>query len=757
MAITKTRFIVLLILLMLLIGCGRSSITPTLTASLTPTDALQPASIQTTSVPDPTITARAYLDAWKAEDYAAMYAMLTPISKDAITEEDFTKFYRNVAAEAALSGWEYEITQNIIHPRSAQVAYNVVLHSTLVGDLQRETQMNLSLEAGQWQVQWDEALLMPELKNGNTLRMEYHTPSRANIYDRDGHALVAQSDAVAIGLDTGQVGEDTQNALLTAIYRLTGIRPEKLRDKIDAYRQNGWYLPVADVSAEDWSNLGGAVSQFSGVIATPFRARYYFNGGIAPHVVGYVSAIQQEEVEEYKRLGYNVWSDRVGQKGLEAWGEKYLSGKRGGTLYLVGPDGSIITRLAETSPEPAQAIYTTLEKDLQKGVQDALGDFRGAIVVLERDTGRVLAMASSPEYNPNLFEPQNANYSYLINDLFDPEKLPLLNRATQGQYPLGSVFKLVTISAALKSGKFTPESEYNCEYFFRELFGVELHDWTYDHYLKDGKTQASGILTLPQGLMRSCNPWFWHIGLTLYNDGLTTAVSDMARGFGLGSETGIELPEEAGQIPDPTSQVDATNLAIGQGSTLVTPLQVADFVAALGNGGTLYVPKVVEKIVSPDGTATDVFTPTIRSTLPITGTELKIVQDAMVSVVRNPRGTAYYILNPFSNSYKIPIAGKTGTAESGSGDPHAWFAGYTFAEKEGKPDIAVVVLVENGGEGSEVAAPIFRRVMEIYFLGKPQVRYPWESSIGVVPTPTPFPTETPLPGTSAEETPTPTP
>ena len=757
MAMTKTRFIVLLILLMLLMGCGRSSITPTLTASLTPTDALQPASIQTTSVPDPTITARAYLDAWKAEDYAAMYAMLTPISKDAITEEDFTKFYRNVAAEAALSGWEYEITQNIIHPRSAQVAYNVVLHSTLVGDLQRETQMNLSLEAGQWQVQWDEALLMPELKNGNTLRMEYHTPSRANIYDRDGHALVAQSDAVAIGLDTGQVGEDTQNALLTAIYRLTGIRPEKLRDKIDAYRQNGWYLPVADVSAEDWSNLGGAVSQFSGVIATPFRARYYFNGGIAPHVVGYVSAIQQEEVEEYKRLGYNVWSDRVGQKGLEAWGEKYLSGKRGGTLYLVGPDGSIITRLAETSPEPAQAIYTTLEKDLQKGVQDALGDFRGAIVVLERDTGRVLAMASSPEYNPNLFEPQNANYSYLINDLFDPEKLPLLNRATQGQYPLGSVFKLVTISAALKSGKFTPESEYNCEYFFRELFGVELHDWTYDHYLKDGKTQASGILTLPQGLMRSCNPWFWHIGLTLYNDGLTTAVSDMARGFGLGSETGIELPEEAGQIPDPTSQVDATNLAIGQGSTLVTPLQVADFVAALGNGGTLYVPKVVEKIVSPDGTATDVFTPTIRSTLPITGTELKIVQDAMVSVVRNPRGTAYYILNPFSNSYKIPIAGKTGTAESGSGDPHAWFAGYTFAEKEGKPDIAVVVLVENGGEGSEVAAPIFRRVMEIYFLGKPQVRYPWESSIGVVPTPTPFPTETPLPGTSAEETPTPTP
>lgn len=753
----KLHLFVGLIIFTLLVSCGKPSVAPTISPLPLPTDTLSPASLQTTSVPDPTETARAYLEAWKAEDYASMYAMLTAISKDAITEEDFTRFYRDVAAEAALSGWDYEITQNIIHPRSAQVAYNVVLHSTLVGDLKRETQMNLSLEGGQWRIQWDEALLMPELKNGNKLRMEYRTPSRANIYDIDGHALVAQSDAVAIGLDTGKVDPETQNALLTAIYRLTGVRPEKLRDKIDAYRQNGWYLPVADVSAEDWTKLGGAVSQFSGVIAQPFRARYYFNGGIAPHVIGYVSAIQQEEIEEYKRLGYNVWSDRVGQKGLEAWGEKYLSGKRGGALYLIGPDGAILTRLAETSPEPAQAIYTTLQKDLQKGVQEALGNFRGAIVVLERDTGRVLAMASAPAFNPNLFEPQNANYSYQINDLFDPDRLPLLNRATQGQYPLGSVFKIITISAALQSGKFTVESEYNCGYFFRELQGVELHDWTYDHFLKDGKTQASGILTLPQGLMRSCNPWFWHIGLALYNDGLTTLISNMARSFGLGSRTGIEIPEEAGQIPDPTSQVDATNLAIGQGGTLVTPLQVADFIAAIGNGGTLYTPKVVEKIEAIDGTITYQFTPTIRGTLPITGSVLQTVQDALVNVVRNPRGTAYYVINPFSTSYKIPVAGKTGTAESGFGEPHAWFAGYTYAEKEGKPDIAVVVLVENGGEGSEVAAPIFRRVLEIYFLGKPQVKYPWESQIGVVPTATPLPTETPLPGTTPEETPIPTP
>lgn len=735
-------------------GCSSATILPpTSTPPLLPTSTLAEPGVQTTRPPDVQAAAILYLDAWKAENYTAMYDMLTSISQDAITLEKFEAFYRSVAAEAALNGWDYEILSVLVNPRSAQVGYRVTLHSVLVGDLQRDTQMNLSLEQGVWRVQWDEALLMPELHNGNYLRMEYRSPSRANIYDRNGSALVAQADAVAIGLDTGLVDPENENNLLNELYRLTGVRPESLQPRLQAYRPNGWYLPVADVSAEALQAFNVDICSRQGVICQPFRGRYYFDGGIAPHVVGYVSAIQAEEVETYKRLGYNVNSDRVGQKGLEAWGEAYLGGARGGTLYLVAPDGTIITRLAETTPGPAQAIYTTLDKELQKGVQAAMSKFQGAIVVLERDTGRVLAMASSPGFNPNLFEPQNYNSSAQIMDLFDQEKLPLLNRATQGQYPLGSVFKIITLAAALESGLYAPDTEYNCQYFFTELPGVTLNDWTYDRYLRDGKTQASGILTLSQGLMRSCNPWFWHIGLDLFSRGMVTAISDMARGFGLGSRTGIELPEEAGNIPDPTSPLDATNLAIGQGNMLVTPLQVATFIAAIGNGGTLYTPHVVERIAPPDGAPTYEFKPEARATLPISAATLTTIQDAMVSVVSNPRGTAYFVLGPFSKSYGIPIAGKTGTAQSGFGDPHAWFAGYTFAEREGKADIAVVVLAERAGEGSEIAAPIFRRVMEIYFLGKPQTKYPWEAQIGVVATPTPEVTDTP----QSQEEPTPTP
>jgi penicillin-binding protein 2 len=450
----------------------------------------------------------------------------------------------------------------------------------------------------------------------------------------------------------------------------------------------------------------------------------------------------------------------VGRGGLEYFAEDSLAGVRGGVLYVVDPNKNIITQLAAKKPEPAQAVYTTIDYDLQLGLQrsNALSNgMLGAIVVLERDTGRVLAMLSSPGFNPNLFEPTNYNYSYLINDLYDPITTPLLNRATQGQLPLGSVFKIVTMSAALQSGLYTQDSTYECGYFFTELPGMEPHDWTYDHYLKDGKTQPSGLLTLPEGLMRSCNPWFWHIGLDFYNRGMFTTLSDMALGFGLGSSTGLEIGDLAGQIPEPTSQVDAINLAIAQGNTLITPLQVADFVAAVGNGGTLYTPNVIDQIVPVVGDPTYVFTPTVRGTLPVSPENLSLVQEAMVTVVMNPRGTAYrtsaYGINSFVNNTGIPVAAKTGTAESGYADPHAWFAGYTFAGRENRPDIAIAVIVENGGEGSEVAAPIFRRVLEIYFLGSPQMRYPWEAQVGVVATPTPEVTDTATPEVTETSTP----
>ncbi len=755
----KIRLLILILMAFILLGCSQSTplaLTPTVT--IPPTPSLPAPQVETTSVPDPQMVAESYLNHWKAEEYPAMYAMLTTVSQDAISEADFTTRYQGVANEAALSSWDYEILSSLKNPESGQVGYNVVLHSVLVGDIDRNTVMNLVLENGQWRIQWDDSLILPELLGGNNLMMDYRIPSRGNIYSSDGRALVAQADAVAIGLDTSAVDPGQEDALLGEIYRLTGVHPDTLSGMIEAWRPFGYYLPVADISVDALAPREAVLAGYSGVILQPFRTRYYFDDGISSHLLGYMSLIQPDEVDYYKRLGYRV-DERVGRDGLEYYAEKSLAGVRGGVLYVVDPNKNIITQLAAKDAQPAEAVYTTLDYDLQLGLQrsNALSaGMKGAIVVMERDTGRVLAMLSSPGFNPNLFEPANYNYSYMINDLYS-DSTPLLNRATQGQYPLGSVFKIITMSAALESGLYTKDSEYPCGYFFTELQGMQPNDWTYDHYLKDGKTQPSGTLTLPQGLMRSCNPWFWHIGLDFYNRGMYTTISDMARGFGLGSSTGIETGDLPGQIPDPTSAVDAINLAIAQGNTQVTPLQVADFIAAVGNGGTLYTPHIIDRIVPVVGDPTYVFTPTVRGILPVSPENLSIVQNAMVSVVMDPRGTAYrtsgYGVNSFVSSTGIPVAAKTGTAESGYADPHAWFAGYTFAGRENRPDIAVAVLVENGGEGSVVAEPIFRRVLEIYFLGSPQMRYPWEAQVGVVATPTPEVTETATP--EVTETPSP--
>jgi penicillin-binding protein 2 len=735
-----------LLLVTLLISCQQKARpTPTATSipTITPTSTstLGQPEKYTTSVPDASNTILAYLDAWKAEDYETMYSLLTAISRDAISQDDFTARYSNVYTEAALTNIDYEILASLVKsPYASEVSYRVTLHSILVGDIQRDTVMHLSLEAGQWRVQWDSTLILPELAGGNYLKMEYHTPSRGNIYDQNGHALAAYTDAWALGLDTGLVSTDYETALLSLIYEATGKRPEEIRPTLDAYRISGWYLPIADLSAEEIEAYYQRLLRYDGVLLNPFRARYYSGEGVAAHVTGYVAVIQADQVEQFKRLGYNPWSDRVGQAGLERWGESYLAGKRGGTLSVIAPDNSTVTILASTEPQAADSIYTTIDKDLQEEARSMLKGFgAGAIVVLERDTGRVLAMASTPGYNPNLFEPSNRNSSELIAKLFDPQTLPLYNRATQGQYPLGSVFKIINMSAALQSDLYTAESEYLCGYHFTELSDITLNDWTWDHYLKDGRTQASGLLTLPEGLMRSCNPWFFHIGLDLYDRGMTLNISNMARGFGLGQPTGIEIAEEGGNIPDPTSRLDATNLAIGQGNTLVTPLQVADFVAAVGNGGTLYRPSVVEKIVDANGDIVEVFTPTIRGTLPISPTLLQVVQDAMITVL-GAHGTAVSS-GKYLSSYRIAAAGKTGTAETGYGYPHAWFAGYTFVEDPDRPDIAVAVLVENTGEGSEWAAPIFARIVRMYFYpDKPREPLPWESQAGVWKTPTPTPT-----------------
>jgi len=699
--------------------------------------------VQITPAPDAQAAVKAFFDALTASDYASMYAMLTRTSREAITFEDFSKRYNDALNNMSGTSLDYEVLSSLLTPYTAEVAYRITYHTVLVGDIEREIVMRLAVEEGQWRVQWDDGLIMPELAGGRVLRMDYQVPARGDIYDREGLPIVSQADAYAFGIIPGQVNPETQGTLFAEIANLCGFQAEDVEATVLSSGAD-WYLPMCEGTREEAERLLSINP--GGLVINAYNSRYYFDQGLASQVVGYTLAIPPEDLDQYRRLGYRG-DEKVGQSGIEKWAEDYLAGKHGGSLYVVDPStGQIVTRLGESAPEPADSVFLTIDKNLQFYTEQAIQGFDGAaVVVLERDTGRVLAMASSPNFDANLFDPTNPNFGA---ELANSENQPLVNRAAQGLYPLGSVFKVITFSAALESGLYLKETTYDCQYEFSELQqfgGPVLYDWTYQHcqdavaaggFCDDSSELPSGLLNLQEGLMRSCNPYFWHIGLDLYNFNRQQDIANMARAFGLGSPTGIEqITEATGEIPDPTNEIDATNQAIGQGGIQVTPLQVASFIAAVGNGGTLYRPQVIEKIQPIEGEPVLTFRPEARGTLPLRDENLKILQDALWMVVHDPRGTARFRLR----GLQIPVAGKTGTAESGSGEPHAWFAGYTLAaDNTGLPDIAIAVLVENIGEGSDYAAPIFQRVVDVYYNGTPQGILWFESSYGVLKTPTPL-------------------
>ena len=696
-----------------------------------------------TAAPDARAAVTAFLKDWQAENYSGMYAMLTKVSQDAITRADFTTRYQDVANNLTLKSLEYAVTGVMTNPTNAQAAYQITYHTNLVGDLTRQMTVNLALENGAWKLQWDDGMIMPELKGGNKLALTINVPARGNIYDSSGVALASQADAVAISLHTGELVPSQEGTLLTELSKLTGKTPESIKALYEypvSIGQN-WPVVVGEANSADVEKRMGVLSGLGGLYLEKYRNRFYPDGGVAPHVVGFVSAIYPNELADYTRRGYPP-DEVVGRSGLEQWGENYLAGVRGASLHVVDPQGKIVTMLAETNAQPADSIYTTLDYNLQEQTQKAINGFKAAAVVMERDNGKILAMASSPGFDPNQLIPNNPLAGSIKGDYN--------NRATMGQYPLGSVFKIISMSAALESGVYTPETTMDCQQTWTtpELPGTVLTDWT-----KDYGIPASGVLDLPQALMRSCDPYFYQLGLNLFDQKGPDYMASIARQFGLGSRTGIDsIADAAGNVQDPVMKIDAVHLSIGQYTLLVTPLQVADFVAAVGNGGTLYVPQVVDKISPLDGAPLFSFAPKVRGKLPVTADHLKVVQSAMRSVISDVKGTAHYVFM----GMQIPIYGKTGTAQTSQELPDAWFAAYTDDNQPNKPDIAVVVVAENSGEGADFAAPMVRRLLEVYFTGQPQRLYPWEASYNVTKTPTPLYTNTPTPAPPTD-TPTPEP
>ncbi len=692
----------------------------------------QPTTEPTVQQSTPDVTAAAFLDAWQSGDYGTMYARLSPGIRATIDADSFTRRYQNALANSAVLTVTTRLQSALWEDDRAYVAYELALDTALVGPLITDTVMSLSLHEGQWWVDWDAGLIWPQLAGDHYFRMDYTTPVRANIYDRAGLGLATEGQIVTVGVIPGQIEDEV--TLLGALTLVTGLAPDEIRGQYIASPAD-WKVPIADIPAEVSVDHNDLLSSIPGIYRDEKAGRTYPHEGVASHVVGWVAPVPAEQLDAYRARGYRG-DEWVGVSGLEAWGEEILAGLHGGALKVVTAAGEVVTTVAERPAVPSRAIYTTIDRDFQEQVEQILGGRRGAIVVLDVHTGAVLALASGPGFDSNAFVgPAGAVGRSQI--LADPRN-PLFNRATQGTYPSASVFKIVTTAAALEEAGMDPDhTMFYCPGYWEGLGPASRKGcW---------KEEGHGDISLKDGLTASCDVTFYAVGQTL--DGVGQDVLPrFGRGFGFGEKTGLEgVLEEGGLMPGPDWKVnaigeqwwvgDTVNIAIGQGYLLVTPLQVARMIAAVANGGTLYRPYIVERI-GPAGDAIpgQVTQPEVVGQLPISAEHLAVIQEALLGVTTESIGTAPHRFEGLS----IPVAGKTGTAEVGGPDtiPHSWFAAYAPANN---PEIAIVVLAENAGEGASVAAPLTRQVVEAYY-GLPLSPLPLLAEEDYAPpTPTPQP------------------
>ncbi len=675
-------------LLVVLLAASACKARPT--TSATPAAANDPAEVVST-----------FLTAWSQARYADMYRLLLPDDQAAYAEDAFTSAYRDFASAAKLTAVTPQVISLLVDKDQARARFRVAYSSQTVGDFERENVLTLALAANEWRVRWSPAAILPEMQPGDTVHVLYQASVRGNIYDRAGHALAAQDTYVTVGVVPALIQDE--RTLLATLSKVLGQPPSAIQEKYKNAARADWFMPVGDISSEQARAFYDELRVVPGVELRETLRRAYPDGALFAHVVGYLGRISEDELRTLHAKGYQS-DDFIGKSGLEAWAESYLAGQRGAQLVILTKDGQVRTIAAQRPALHSRNVIVTLNTALQQAATEALGDRQGAIVALDPRDGSVLAMVSYPAFDPNDFA---AGVSATVwSALASDARKPLLNRATQAVYPAGSIFKVVTMAAALENAGFTPASTFTC------TGAWSAYNRTWKCY------GVHGTLDLVRGLTQSCDVVFYTLGKALY-EADPNALSRMARAFGLGAPTGIDLIGEAtGLVPDdawkqrargePWYPGDSINLAIGQGDLLVTPLQIAALYAAIANGGTLYRPHVVAEIPAWTEGEPDIrIQPEVIGRLPVSAEHLAAIRRGLEGVTQPPYGTSWRVFQ----GMPVSVAGKSGTAENIYELPHSWWVGYAPADN---PEIVVAAVVENVGEGSRYAAPVVRQVLEAW-------------------------------------------
>ena len=553
------------------------------------------------------------------------------------------------------------------------------------------------------------------LSENNRIRIKRILGTRGMIYDQRGDLLVDSRPS----FDLLFVPEDSENpeATLRQLARYLGREESELLENFKQSKSRSAFDDIILGKDVDWATVVAVETHQLDLPGVTLRARprrSYADGPAGAHVLGYLGEIGPKQLKSFKPEGYEL-GDEIGQYGLEKKWEQYLRGKGGGQQVEVDAVGRRVRVLSEVISGPGYTVHLTLDRKLQQTAYEALQGKEGTIVVLDVHSGAILAMASTPAFDPNVFARgiKGDEWRTLIKDRLRP----LSNRAIQGQYPPGSTFKVVMAIAGLEEAAVQPDTKIFDPGFFP--FG--------NRNFRDWKKEGHGSVDLHKSLVESCDVYYYTLGTRLGID----KIAKWSRAFGLGEKTGALLDDEkGGLVPDtewkrkrfrqPWYPGETPSVAIGQGYLTVTPLQLANMMATVANGGTLYRPRLVSRVESIEGQRVYEQGPEVIRTIELKPETLTRVRNALADVVQGAAGTGKAARSPI-----IALAGKTGTAQvvemkgaylkseqlSYFSRDHAWFVSYAPLNK---PEIAIAVLVEHGGHGGEAAAPMAKKVAEKY-------------------------------------------
>lgn len=550
------------------------------------------------------------------------------------------------------------------------------------------------------------------LAEGNRIRLIPIMAPRGNFYDRNGNSMVTNRPGFTVSIMP--IAGPLSDNVIQRLAKILGMTPEEIRQKASQPTQN--FEPIrikSDIGPDVVTKIEERRSEMPEVMVEIQPIRSYVYNELAAHVFGYVGEINDAELEKKKSEGYKS-GDIIGKFGLEKVYDKELRGTDGGDQVEVDVTGHPVQVLGKKEPLPGRNLVLTIDANIQKAAEDAIDkqlaylqahtEFKNAkaasAVVMNPKTGEILAMASRPTFNPNLFSTGISSKDWKV--LNDNPYHPMDNKAISGEYPPGSTFKIVTGTAALELGKVTPEEK---------IFDSGQY-WLVPKGNADG--EALGWLDFKEALAKSDNVFFYEMGNRVGIDNL----EKYARAFGLGTYTGINLPGEAdGLVANRAYKMKAfkeewylsetLDAAIGQGFQLVTPLQAAQVVEQVANGGHRYRPYLVSQITDNNGQVLKAFGPEETGHIDISPATLNLIRESLRDVAKEG-GTAGELFRNFP----VQIAGKTGTAENSHGSDHGWFVAYGPYDD---PNIVVVVIVEQGGYGTSSAAPIAKSILEAAF------------------------------------------